>query len=291
MSPTKTVLVTGASSGIGRATAVALARRGWRVYASVRKQTDADALAEDLGAAGEPVLMDISDGAAVRAAVASITARGPLDAVVNNAGVAVAAPLEFIPLDEFRRQIDVNLTAQLVVAQASLPALRASRGRLLFVGSIGGRVAGPMLGAYHASKFGLVGLTDSLRAELAPAGVRVILIEPGTVSTSIWSSGAATAQAIIERMPAEALQHYGATLRAMRSRSAAMGEKGLRPSEAAATLVRALETARPKPRYLLGRDAKALATLAYLPARLRARMVGSQLTADSRSDGNVGGVG
>jgi len=269
--------VTGASTGIGRATALALADRGWRVYAGVRKQSDADDVAASLGSRGKALLFDITDVDAVHGAIERIRDTGPLHAVVNNAGVAVGAPLEFLRLDDFRHQLEVNLIAQLGVAQAALPALRETRGRLLFVGSIGGRLAGPLLGAYHASKFALVGLTDSLRAELRPAGVGVILVEPGVIATEIWSRGVAAARAMQARLPAAAFEYYGpAMAEALRS-SEERGGTGLAPARAASVIVRALEAPRPKPRYLIGRDARVLAAVALLPDRMRASLVARRM--------------
>ncbi|WP_163506235.1 SDR family oxidoreductase [Fodinicola acaciae] len=274
---TRRVLVTGSSTGIGRATAKALADRGWWVYAAVRKGKDADSLRADLGASGAPILLDVTNQASIDAAAAEIG--GPLHAVVNNAGIAVGAPLEFLPLDDFRQQLEVNVTGQLAVTQAFLPRLRETRGRLLFVGSIGGRIAGPLIGAYHASKFALAGMTDTLRAELRPFGVQVVLIEPGTIATSIWGTAVGAGRALYERMPAEAQRYYGAALEAVMSTSEERGSKGLAPAAAAKVLVRVLETARPRPRYLIGRDARMASVLPYLPASLRAWLVAQQMQA------------
>jgi NAD(P)-dependent dehydrogenase (short-subunit alcohol dehydrogenase family) len=273
------VLVTGASTGIGRATAKELTERGWYVYAAVRRDRDAESLRKDLGAAGEPVLMDVTDQPSIEAAVASIGAAGPLDAVVNNAGIAVGAPLEFLPLDDFRKQMEVNLTGQLAVTQAFLPQLRKTRGRLLFVGSIGGRVATPLLGAYSASKFALAGLTDTLRAELKPSGIKVVLVEPGTIATAIWGTAVSAGRALYDRVPAEGRRYYGAAMEATLSTAEQRGGKGLAPAAAAKVLVRALERPNPRPRYLIGRDAKFASLVPYLPASLRAYLVASQMPA------------
>lgn len=269
------VLVTGSSTGIGRATAKALADRGWWVYAAVRKEKDADILRADLGSSGAPILLDVTDQASIDAAVEKID--GPLDAVVNNAGIAVGAPLEFLPLDHFRQQIEVNLTGQLAVTQAFLRQLRETRGRLLFVGSIGGRIAGPLLGAYHASKFALSAISDTLRAELRPFGVRVVLIEPGTIATSIWGSAVGAGRALYDQMPADARRYYGAALEGLIETSEQRGGAGLAPETAAKVLVKALETARPRPRYLIGRDARMASVIPYLPASLRAWLVAQQM--------------
>ena len=179
------VLVTGASSGIGQAAVTALVERGFQVWATVRTEVDERRL---LATHADRVTVrrcDITDADDVAALGAEVAARGRLVGLVNNAGTAVPSPLEYLPLDQLRQQLDVNLVGQLAVVQAVLPALRTTRGRVVMIGSIADRVALPMLGAYHASKFGLLGLTDTLRAELAPSGVRVVLIEPGAISTRI----------------------------------------------------------------------------------------------------------
>jgi NAD(P)-dependent dehydrogenase (short-subunit alcohol dehydrogenase family) len=154
----KTALVTGASAGIGAATAARLARAGWRVLAGVREEGQAPAGCEE-------VLLDVTDAEQVAAAAARVDA---LDGLVNNAGIALAAPLELVPVDELRHQLDVNVVAQIAVTQAFLPALRAARGRVVFVGSIAGRSALPFLGPYAASKHALEAIADSLGAQFPP---------------------------------------------------------------------------------------------------------------------------
>lgn len=209
----RSVVVTGASTGIGRATTAALVAARFHVWATVRRPDDAASLQAEHGDAVTTLLLDITDDTAVRAAGEQVLAAGPLSALVNNAGAALPGPLEHLPLDVLRRQLEVNLVAQLAVTQAMLPALRASRdagrdARIVMIGSIGGRIAGPVLGAYSAAKFGLVGLTGSLRAELAPSGIRVLLVEPGAIATPIWSRGAAAGQVVADAMPPEALVRY-----------------------------------------------------------------------------------
>ncbi|HOY82414.1 MAG TPA: SDR family NAD(P)-dependent oxidoreductase, partial [Rhodoglobus sp.] len=173
------VLVTGASTGIGRATALALDARGITVFAGVRKPADGDALV----AAGQhivPLILDVTVAEQIAAAARSIAESGiPLVGLVNNAGIAAAAPLEFIAVDDFRHQLEVNVVGQLAVTQSVLPLLRASKGRIVNITSIGGLISGPMLGPYHASKFALEAMTDTLRIELAPWGIGVAAIEPG----------------------------------------------------------------------------------------------------------------
>ena len=182
---TGTVLVTGASTGIGEATVLHLRELGFDPIAAVRKDEDAERLE---GRGLRTTRIDVTDADQIAAARDALGDE-PLAGLVNNAGIAVAAPLEFLPIDRLRQQLEINLIGQAAVTQAFLPALRRARGRIINVSSIGGRVGLPLVGAYNASKFGLEGLSDSLRRELRPLGVDVILIEPGGVKTPIWNKG------------------------------------------------------------------------------------------------------
>jgi NAD(P)-dependent dehydrogenase (short-subunit alcohol dehydrogenase family) len=277
---TRSVVITGASTGIGRASVAELARRGWRVWATIRRERDAQALRQAHGEAVSPLLLDLTDEGSVRAAGETVRAAGPLHGLVNNAGVALSGPLEYTPIEVFRRQLEVNLTGQLLVTQAMLPSLRLAReegadARIVMVGSMAGRVAAPMLGAYHAAKFGLVGLTDSLRAELAPFGIRVILVEPGAIATPIWERGRAAAEELRRTLPAEAEQRYAKQIRfaeAMANRQATAGPP---PERAALAIATALTARNPRPRQPVGRDAR----LAGLAARLLPSRVLYRLTA------------
>jgi NAD(P)-dependent dehydrogenase (short-subunit alcohol dehydrogenase family) len=272
----RSVLVTGASSGIGAATVQELVLHGFDVWATVRREADADRIRQQGSPQVTPLICDVTDPAQVAALGERVRDAGPLYGLVNNAGTAIPGPLEYIPLDEFRRQLEVNLTGQLAVTQAVLPALRETRGRVVMIGSIGGRIAGPMLGPYHASKFGLLGLTDTLRAELAPAGIHVVLIEPGAVATPIWSTGAATADRVMVGLPPEAVSRYEGQIARTRADAARSARHGMPPSAVAAVIVKALTTANPRPRYLVGRDAHVLATVAAMPNRLRYRLTAAR---------------
>ena len=183
------VVVTGASSGIGEATALRLANAGFAVFAGVRREEDAEALRLR---GVRPVRLDVRDAAQVAAAAQEVRgALGPagLVALVNNAGVVVPGPLEFVPLDKLRGQFEVNVIGQVAVIQAFLPLLRETRGRIVNISSIDGRIATPLLGPYVASKFALEGLSDALRRELRPWGIQITLIEPGAIKTRIWEKG------------------------------------------------------------------------------------------------------
>src|SRR3954463_9425555 len=225
-----TVLVTGASTGIGEATVVHLKALGFDAVGAVRKDDDAERL-EARGV--RTVRIDVTDAdqiAAARDELGDIALAG----LVNNAGIAVAAPLEFLPVDRLRQQLEINLIGQMAVTQAFLPALRRARGRIVMVSSIGGRVALPLVSPYNASKFALEAISDSLRRELRPHGVDVIVIEPGGVKTPIWGKGNATADEIQEGMPPEAERLYGAMVAALRKETAKIeGERGIEPREVA----------------------------------------------------------
>jgi NAD(P)-dependent dehydrogenase (short-subunit alcohol dehydrogenase family) len=278
----RSVVVTGASTGIGRALVAQLVRSGCHVWATVRRPEDADSLRAEHGDAVDPVIMDVTDEASVRAAGERVGAAGPLDALVNNAGVALPGPLEHVPLDVFRRQLEVNLVGQLAVTQTMLPALRAGRAsgrdaRIVMIGSIGGRIAGPMLGPYHAAKFGLVGLTGALRAELAPSGIRVLLVEPGVIATPIWERGARDGRALAEGLPPEARARYGAQMEAAVAGAARSAARGLPADRAAAVVLRALTERNPRPRRVVGRDAQMVAAVVrLLPHRAVYRMTAAR---------------
>ncbi len=257
----KTVLVTGSSSGIGRATVRRLDQAGWKVFAGVRKEEDAAKLRQESSPRLEPLLLDVTDAEAIVAAAARVGAEpGGLDGLVDNAGGAVAGPLEALPIEDFRRQIELNLTAQVAVTQAMLPAIRTARGRVVMVSSMGGRVALPMTGAYHAAKFGLEAVGDSLRQELAPWGIRVVLIEPGSIDTPIWKSGQEDADDLLERVP-RMRELYGATIERYRKVVQDTAERGIPADKVAAKIQHALEARRPRSRYLIGIDAQVMARL------------------------------
>ena len=183
---TGSVLVTGASTGIGEATARRMKAAGWEVFAAARKDGDLERLR---GEGLTPLKLDVTDAGSIAAAKAEVGGR-KLHGLVNNAGVAVSGPIEHVPLDELRRQLEVNLVGQVAVIQAFLPNIREAKGRIVNVSSIGGRIALPLVGPYAASKVGLEAVSDSLRRELRPWGIHVSVIEPGAVVTPIWEKGA-----------------------------------------------------------------------------------------------------
>jgi NAD(P)-dependent dehydrogenase (short-subunit alcohol dehydrogenase family) len=248
------VLVTGASTGIGEATALHMEELGWRVLAGVRKDEDAERLREASKGSLEPVKLDVTDEGSVRAAAGQAGER--LDGLVNNAGISIAGPLEFVPVEDFRRQLEVNVIGQVAVTQALLPALRAAKGRIVNVGSIGGLMAVPLASPYAASKFALEGITDSLRRELRAHGVHVAIVEPGGVRTPIWAKGQATADELRSQMPPEVDGLYGELIGAVTAEARRIAEEGMAPKEVAEVIAHALTAKRPRTRYLVGRDAK-----------------------------------
>jgi NAD(P)-dependent dehydrogenase (short-subunit alcohol dehydrogenase family) len=258
----KTVLVTGASSGIGAACAERLVRKGWRVLAGVRRDGDAPEGAEE-------VLLDVTDPDQIRAAAARTD---ELQGLVNNAGIAVAGPLELLPVEEFRRQLEVNVTGQVAVTQALLPALRRGRGRIVFIGSIAGKSALPFLGAYAASKHALEAIADSLRIELSPWGIEVTIVEPGSIRTPIWTRSAERADELIETMDERLDELYGGSIERFRRIALARGEAGAPPERVAEVVEQALTGSRAPTRRLVGRDARIRAALELLPDRLRDRV-------------------
>jgi NAD(P)-dependent dehydrogenase (short-subunit alcohol dehydrogenase family) len=269
--PARSVLITGASSGIGEASALRLARAGWRVFAGVRADADADRLRTAAGEQLEPLTIDITEPATI-AAAAETLGEAPLHGLVNNAGTALALPLEFLPLDQLRGQLEVNLVGHVAVTQALLPNLRRARGRIVNVGSIAGRSALPFLGAYAASKHALEAFTDSLRVELRPFGIAVTVIEPGTIATPIWRKGGERIQELAAQLPVELGELYGKRMAAFREAAAAAGRRAEPADHVAIVVERALTTERPKARYVVGRDARRRAMVERLPAGLRDRV-------------------
>ena len=263
------VLVTGTSSGIGEACSRHLAGLGFNVFAGVRKPEDAERVA---GPRIEPLMIDVTDDASVASAAEQVGAavgNKGLAGLVNNAGIAVAGPLEFVDLDDFRRQMDVNVTGVLRTTQAMLPHIRNARGRIVNISSIGGRVAVPIVGPYNASKFALEGLSDTLRRELRPWGMHVAVIEPGAVATPIWDKAADQGEELERNAPPEVRERYGEVIDTILKESEKNRTEGVPPQEVAEAVAHALTAPKPKTRYLVGRDAKTRGPMSkVMPDRL-----------------------
>lgn len=255
-----TYLVTGASSGIGRAVAVYLAERGHGVVAGVRRAADAPA-----HSLIRPVLLDVTDAAQLAAAAANT---GPLSGLINNAGVTFAGPVEYLPLDRLREQLEVNVVGLVAATQAFLPAVRAGRGRIVMISSTAGRVATPLLGAYSASKFAVEAISDALRMELRAWGLPVIVIEPGSFKSRNRASTEAAVSAYRVAMSEEAEARYGQAMDNFVQFSKKTEASAADPEGVAAVVERALTVSRPRERYLVGADARMTVALRrHLPTR------------------------
>jgi len=282
MKENPSVVITGASSGIGRAAVKRMSGAGWRVFAGVRREADGQKLVEESGNRVEPVLMDVSDAGAVAQAAAFVQERlggAGLAGLVNNAGIGVTGPLEYLPAAELRRQFEVNVFGLLSVTQAFLPAIRTARGRIVNVGSIGDRFTMPFGGPLCASKHAVASLNDALRQELYPFGIFVSLIEPASIRTDAVGKLAEENRERLARMSPEARARYGESFEKFTRKAVEQEEVGSPPSVVADAICRALTERRPKARYLCGKGARLLATMAWLLPegvfdRVRGRLFG-----------------
>jgi NAD(P)-dependent dehydrogenase (short-subunit alcohol dehydrogenase family) len=261
------VLVTGASTGIGRATALHLGPLGFEVFAGIRREGDGQRLVADSSGGVTPVILDVTDEDSITTAaerIEEVIGDGRLHGLVNNAGIAEPAPVELLPLDALRHQLEVNVVGQVAVTQAVLPQLRRARGRIVNMSSIGGRRASPALGAYAASKFAIEALSDAMRMELHPWGIEVSVIEPGSIRTEIWRRGAERADALFERVPPDRAQLYSDLIEAVRGMAERTAGRAVPPERVAGRVAHALTARRPRTRYLVGTDARIQAALASL---------------------------
>ncbi len=251
------------------------------MFAGVRREEDAESLRAEGSERLTPVMLDVTDAEAIAAVAERIAGEvggAGLDGLVNNAGVAIPSPLETIPIEDFRRQIEVNLTGQVAVTQALLPQIRSARGRIVFVSSIGGRIAFPLTGAYHAAKFGVEAVGDVFRQELRPWGISVSVVEPGSIDTAIWDRGEREADELGTRSPARE-ELYGTAIGRYRKVVKDLAERGIPPAKVADVIEHALAARRPRARYLVGLDAKVQARAKiFIPTpifdRLVARVMG-----------------
>jgi len=267
------VVVTGASTGIGRATALHLDSLGLRVFAGVRRDEDGESLRRDSSTRLTPIRLDVTDSgqvAEVTRVVRDAVRDSRLAGIVNNAGIAVAGPVEFVPLEKWREQLEVNVLGVVSMVQSFTPLLREGRGRIVTIGSLGGRLAQPMVGPYCTSKHALEAISDVLRLELRPWDISVSLIQPGAVKTPIWDKGLRAGAELLRNAPPEVLTLYGAAVDIATRMSAHENETGVDPIEVARAVEHALLSARPRTRYPVGRQAKLLIPLSrLLPDRLK----------------------
>jgi NAD(P)-dependent dehydrogenase (short-subunit alcohol dehydrogenase family) len=263
----RSVVVTGASTGIGRATALHLASLGFDVYGGVRRETDGERLAAESSGGVTPVILDVADAESIDAAsrrVADAIGDAGLHGLVNNAGIAQPSPIEIMPIDTLREQLEVNVIGQVAVTQAFLPLIRRARGRVVNISSVGGRVASPALGAYAASKFAIEALSDAMRMELHPWGIQVSVIEPGSFGTEIWRRGGEAADSTLERIPEEKRDLYAGLIAAVRRLAQRTQDRGKPPDAVVRAIVHALTASRPRTRYVVGTDARIQVALAGL---------------------------
>ncbi|RUT33695.1 SDR family oxidoreductase [Paenibacillus zeisoli] len=272
------VVVTGTSSGIGRATAEQLAAEGFHVLAGVRRQEDADKIKRQNI---EPVIVDVTNIDTLKALAEQVEQDPlgrPLRAVVNNAGIAVNAPLEMVPLDEFRRQIEVSVIGQVAVIQALTPALLNSGGRVVNIGSLGGKVSMPGFGIYSAAKYAMEAINDSLRREMSSFGLKVIMITPGGVSTGLSEQGITTAERLAKLMTPDQHRRHDRLFDAVKAQAETWATDGIRPEKVADVVSRAIHVSKPRTRYTVGRDSALLTRLVrILPDKLLDRMLRSQM--------------
>jgi NAD(P)-dependent dehydrogenase (short-subunit alcohol dehydrogenase family) len=264
MTNTRSVLVTGASTGIGRAIATDLARAGMQVFGSVRSVEDADALTAATPAGAEPItalLMDVQDPTSIQAAADQLTealgSKG-LWGLVNNAGISVAGPLEYLPEGAFQLQMDVNVTGVLRCVQAFLPLLKITSGRVVNISSMTGRVAFPTIGAYTTSKFAIEGMSDALRLELRVHGMDVSVVQPGSIATPIWERSRARATKIMDTIPEQGKKEYRQMIDQALESTESNGDDAADPQLVADVVRHALSATRPRTRYVVGKDAKIL---------------------------------
>jgi NAD(P)-dependent dehydrogenase (short-subunit alcohol dehydrogenase family) len=261
------VVVTGASTGIGRACALHLDGRGHRVFAGVRRREDGERLRQEGSPGLTPILLDVTDAGSIDLAAkevgAALGAEG-LQGLVNNAGIVVSCPLEFVPMDDLRRQFEVNVFGAVAVTQAFFPLLRKTRARIVNIGSIGGRNALPFVGPYAATKSALGSISEALRRELRGSGIEVTLIEPGAVATPIWEKSDADALDRLAKLPPEAEARYGPAIAKVRAAANKISAGAVPATEVARAVEAALTSPRPPARTLVGTKAKVQAALRWL---------------------------
>ncbi len=275
------VVVTGASTGIGRATALLLDSRGYRVFAGVRKDADARELAKDGSDRLTPITLDVTDSGQIesaRAEVAEAIGEAGLVGLVNNAGVGAGGPLEFMPLEELRSILEVNLIGQIAVTQAFLPLLRKGKGTIVFISSIGGRVASPFMSPYNTSKFGIEAVGESLRHELRPWEIDVVVVEPGSIDTRIWSKGNEQLRERLDELPEDARRLYGRQITRFGEVINETASRGISPEKVAEVVYEGISSESPRHRYLVGTDAKIGARLkGVLPDKAFSRLAARQI--------------
>ncbi len=265
------VLITGAGSGIGEACIKRLSAIGWRVFAGVLDETQRTHIEQSRLAGVTPIVLDITDAEAISAVARTIadeTAGAGLAGLVNNAGIGVMGPLEYVPLDRLRLQLEVNLIGHVAVTQACLGMLRTATGRIVNIASMAGRMSVPLLGPYSASKHAMEAVSDTLRMELKPWNVHVACIEPALIDTPMLAGGQAMSDAALAAMPEEGKQLYKSLFDRLRGNTG-LNRAAQPPDVVARAVAHALTARRPKTRYVVGGRRRSLLLMSKLPDRLR----------------------
>jgi NAD(P)-dependent dehydrogenase (short-subunit alcohol dehydrogenase family) len=281
----KSIFVSGASTGIGFCCVQTLAELGHQVFASFRQAKDGETL-EKLHPAIIPIPLEITSSASIAKALNMVKHQlngNGLDGLVNNAGIVISGPLELIPINDWRHQLDVNLIGQIELSQAFLPLLRASRGRIVNMGSVAGINAMPFVSPYSASKFALAAITDALRVELKPWGIHIALIEPGSVATPIWRKARKISDTLLEGVPDAQLSLYTQALAQIRNATEKSASRGIPPETVAKAVVHALTASHPKTRYTLGGKAFWRRPFSWLPDTLRDAIITAKVGLPAKS--------
>jgi NAD(P)-dependent dehydrogenase (short-subunit alcohol dehydrogenase family) len=269
--PPRSIVITGASTGIGSACALRLDREGFRVFAGVRRAGDGDALAKEASERLTPVRIDVTDAASIQAAVKSVESElgsAGLGALFNNAGIPAGGPLEFLDLDELRHAFEVNVVGVVASGQAFLPLLRRGRGRILITGSMGGYLANALMGPYAATKFALEAIADAWRQELRLWGLEVVLIEPGSIETPIWEKADRQANDLRAELSGRAEDLYGDMADRFQSYLNETAGRAIPAEKVADAVLHAVTAQTPKTRYRVGTDANIARALTHvLPDR------------------------
>ncbi|MGD8944688.1 MAG: SDR family NAD(P)-dependent oxidoreductase [Desulfobacterales bacterium] len=280
MSNSGAIFISGSSSGIGEACAVGLDKRGYEVFAGVRSMKDGESLRRKTSQRLHPVLLDISKEEQIKAAgetVRQALGDTPLVGLINNAGIFVGGPLEFVPIERLRHQLEINLIGHIAVCQAFLPLLRQTQGRIINIGSVAGIFASPLMGPYCASKFAMEAVSDVLRRELRPWNIKVILLEPGIIATKIWQKAITQAEEAIPEAPDEMTKLYGPLLDAVHDHAADVEKTAQSPEVVFRAVIHALTAQRPKIRYRMGPRARVQKVISWLPDGIQDRILAAFL--------------
>jgi NAD(P)-dependent dehydrogenase (short-subunit alcohol dehydrogenase family) len=278
MSDNGGIFISGASSGIGEACALGLDKRGYHVFAGVRREEDSESLAQRASKRLQPVMVDIADREQIKAAaeiVRQALGEKPLVGLINNAGIHVGGPLEFVPIDRLRHQLEINVISQVSVTQLFIPLLRKSQGRIINVGSIAGIFASPMMGPYCASKYAMEAISDVMRRELKPWKIRVSLLEPGVIATKIWGKARNRAEQAIKDSPEELMRLYQPLIEKIMKVAVESEDNAQSPDVVVDAVVHALTSPRPKARYRMGPKASAQKMISWLPDTIQDRLIAS----------------